>query len=188
MSSGKVLNPSVALAVDCTSPGPDAGNLAGKIIGIRRDEIWRCWDWITDIWADEFRAAGATVKFWRCSQGRTGAEGERIAASLDMFLDQIDIALVGLANCGSCTGWTVRDSISAAEKGLPTTAVCTKNFVDLSRALARRGGRSGLRLHVLPYPLNECEREEVDRVAREHISGIIQTMGVQLGTKLKEAV
>jgi hypothetical protein len=82
----------------------------------------------------------------------------------------------------------VRDSISAAEKGLPTTAVCTKNFVDLSRALARRGGRSGLRLHVLPYPLNECEREEVDRVAREHISGIIQTMGVQLGTKLKEAV
>ncbi len=188
MAIGKVLDPSAALAEDITSPGPEAGNLEGKVIGIRVDEIWRCWDWITELWAREFRAAGATVKFWRCSQGRTGAEGERIAASLDEFLDSIDIALVGLANCGSCTGWTIRDSISAATKGLPTTAVCTENFVELSQALARRGGRSGLRLHVLPYPLNECERGEVDAVARDHLQGIMQTMGVQLGSTMEKAV
>lgn len=188
MAIGNVLNPSVPLTQDITSPGPDAGNLAGKTIGIRVDEIWRCWDWITEIWAEQFIAAGATVKFWRCSQGRTGAEGERIAASLNEFLGGIDIALVGLANCGSCTGWTIRDSITAAGKGLPTTAVCTDNFVDLSRALARRGGRSGLRLHVLPYPLNECERDEVDAVARAHINGIIETMGVSLQESLRAAV
>jgi hypothetical protein len=188
MAIGKVLDPSAGLAEDVASPGPEAGILKDKVIGIRVDEIWRCWDWITEAWAEEFRAAGATVKFWRCSQGRTGAEGERIAASLNEFLDSIDIALVGLANCGSCTGWTIRDSISAAEKGLPTTAVCTENFVELSQALARRGGRSGLRLHILPYPLNECERDEVDAVAREHLGGILQTMGVQLAATMKQAI
>ena len=180
MAIGKILAPNAGLAADVSSPGPDAGFLDGRIIGVRLDEIWRCWDWITDIWAEEFRARGAIVRFWRCSQGRTGAEGERIAASLDAFLDGIDIALVGLANCGSCTGWTVRDSISAKARGLPTTAVCTQNFVELSRALSRRGGHSGLRLHVLPYPLNECARAEVDAVARAHLDGILDTMGVQL--------
>jgi len=188
MAIGNVLNPSVPLTQDVTSPGPDAGNLMGKTVGIRVDEIWRCWDRITEIWAEQFVAAGATVKLWRCSQGRTGAEGERIAASLNEFLDGIDIALVGLANCGSCTGWTIRDSITAASKGIPTTAVCTQNFVDLSRALARRGGRSGLRLHVLPYPLNECERAEVDAVARNHIDGIMETMGISSQTSLRRAV
>ncbi len=188
MAIGKVLNPSADLPADIASPGPDAGILEGKVVGIRVDEIWRCWDWITALWAEQLRAAGATVRFWRCSQGRTGAEGDRIAASLDEFLDTLDIALVGLANCGSCTGWTIRDAISAAEKGLPTTVVCTENFVDLSRALARRGGRSGLRLHVLPYPLNECEREQVEAVARAHTEGVLRTMGAQVATVMEEAV
>jgi len=189
MAIGKVLDPSAALAEDITSSGPKAGSLEGKTIGIRVDEIWRCWDWITELWEKEFRAQGADVKYWRCSQGRTGEEGARIAASLDEFLGSIDIALVGLANCGSCTGWTIRDSITAASKALPTTAVCTENFVELSQALSRRGGRSGLRLHILPYPLNECEREEVEAVARDHIDGIMETMGVQLkAAEMEQAV
>jgi len=186
MAIGKVLDPGAALAEDICSPGPEAGLLEGKTIGIRVDEIWRCWDWITELWAEEFRAQGAQVKFWRCSQGRTGEEGARIAASLEEFLGEIDIALVGLANCGSCTGWTIRDSITAASKDLPTTAVCTENFVELSQALSRRGGRSGLRLHILPYPLNECERGEVEAVARDHLKGVMQTMGVQLKTAAME--
>jgi len=188
MAIGQILNPSAAMAADIAGPGPDAGVLDGKVVGIRVDEIWRCWDQITELWANEFRAAGATVRFWRCSQGRTGAEGERIAASLEEFLQGIDIALVGLANCGSCTGWTVRDAISAAHKGLPTTAVCTENFVELSQALSRRGGRSGLRLHILPYPLNECDQEQVEAVAREHLPGILQTMGAQASAVLEQAV
>jgi hypothetical protein len=188
MALGDVLDPSAAIANDIEGPGPDAGLLAGKTIGIRLDEIWRAWDWITELWATEFRAAGATVIFWRSSQGRTGTEGERIAAELEDFLGKIDIAVVGLANCGSCTGWTIRDALEAANAELPTTAVCTENFTELAQALSRRGGRSGLRLHVLPYPLNECEREYVEGVAREHLPGMLKTMGAALNVALDEAV
>lgn len=178
MATGKVLDPTAIRADDITSPGPDAGPLAGKTVGIRLDEIWRAWDWITEIWADEFRRAGATVKFWRSNQGRTGVEGERIARELEEFLASIDIAVVGLGNCGSCTGWTIRDALAAADTGLPTTAVCTEVFEELGRNLARRGGRSGLRIHILPYPLNEKQKEEVDPVAIEHLPGMLETMGV----------
>ncbi len=186
MATGTVLDPTALSAEDITSPGPDAGPLAGRTVGFRLDEIWRSWDRIAELWGEEFRRAGAEVRFWRSHQGRTGAEGERIARELDEFLDAIDIAVVGLANCGSCTGWTVRDSLAAAGRGLPTTAVCTEVFEELARNLARRGGRSGLRLHVLPYPLNEKELDEVAAVAREHLDGLLETMGVH-GAALREA-
>lgn len=186
MATGNVLDPKAARTDDITSPGPDAGPLAGKIVGFRLDEIWRAWDWIADIWAEEFRKAGATVKFWRSSQGRTGAEGDRVAKSLEEFLNSIDIVVVGLGNCGSCTGWTIRDALSAADHGLPTTAVCTEVFEELGRNLAARGGRSGLRIHILPYPLNEKLKEEVDPVAYEHLAPMLQTMGATL-TALEEA-
>ncbi len=186
MSRGNVLDPTALRADDITSPGPDAGPLAGKVVGFRLDEIWRAWDWIVDIWADEFRKAGATVKLWRSNQGRTGAEGERLARELDEFLGSIDIAVVGLGNCGSCTGWTIRDALAAAAKGLPTTAVCTEVFEELGHNLARRGGRSGLRIHILPYPLNEKLKEEVEPVAYDHLAGMLQTMGAELKAR-KEA-
>jgi len=173
-----VLDPTASSANDITSPGPDAGALAGRTVGIRLDEIWRAWDWIADIWAEEFRRSGATVRFWRSSQGRTGAEGERVARSLEEFLDAIDIAVIGLGNCGSCTGWTVHDALAAADRGLPTTAVCTEVFEQLGHNLAARGGRSGLRIHTLPYPLNEKLQHEVTAVAYDHLPGVLRTMGV----------
>ncbi len=191
MAVGKVLDPTAVRTDDITSPGPDVGPLAGKTVGFRLDEIWRAWDWVAEIWAEQFRNAGATVKFWRSNQGRTGAEGDRIAQALDEFLNSIDIAVVGLGNCGSCTGWTIHDALAAAARGLPTTAICTEVFEELGRNLAERGGRSGLRIHVLPYPLNEKLEEEVNLVAYEHLHPVLQTMGAQLiaitGTSLKGA-
>jgi hypothetical protein len=185
MGRSTVLDPTVVRTDDIATPGPDAGPLAGKVIGFRLDEIWRAWDWISEIWAEEFRKAGATVKFWRSSQGRTGPEGERVAKSLDEFLGSIDIAVVGLGNCGSCTGWTIRDALAAAARGLPTTAICTAVFEELGHNLAQRGGRSGLRIHVLPYPLNEKQRSEVEPVAYEHLPGVLRTMGAELLTLTK---
>ena len=110
-----------------------------------------------------------------------------MARELDEFLDAIDIAVVGLGNCGSCTGWTIRDALAAAEKGLPTTAVCTEVFEELGRNLARRGGRSGLRMHILPYPLNEKLKEDVDPIAYEHLAGMMRTMGVRLSARMEAA-
>ena len=107
--------------------------------------MWRAWDWISESWADRLRAAGAEVRFWR-SGGRSGDEGVRMERELEEFLHTIDVAIVGLANCGSCTGWTVRDAITAAKTGLPTTAVATANFESFAHEIARRGGRSGLRV------------------------------------------
>jgi hypothetical protein len=183
---GKVLDPTATRDEDIASPGPDAGALAGKHIGFRLDRMWRAWDWISESWADKFRAAGAEVSFWR-SGGRSGDEGERMEREYQQFLASIDVAVIGLANCGSCTGWTVRDAITAANAGLPTTAIATANFETFAHELARRGGRSGLRVHILPYPLNEQLREDVMRIGEAHFEGVLGTMGASLSVREKAA-
>ncbi len=99
---------------------------------------------------------------------------------LEKFLESVDIVIVGLGNCGACTGWTIHDAVMAAGTGRPTTAVVTANFADLARSMARRGGRSALRIQVLPYPLNELPREEVEAIARRYWPQMAQTMGAEL--------
>ena len=182
MTLGMVLDPTATRDDDVASPGPDAGVLAGKRIGIRVDQIWRAWDWISESWAEKLRAAGAEVCFWR-SCGRSGDEGERMNRELKEFLATIDVAIVGLANCGSCTGWTIRDAVTAANTGLPTTAIATANFETFAHTMAARGGRSGLRVHVLPYPLNERARDEVMAVAEAHFYPLLDTMGARLAAR-----
>jgi hypothetical protein len=186
MAFGKILDPTARRADDITSPGPDAGSLAGKRVGFRLDRMWRAWDWISEGWAEKFREAGAEVSFWR-SAGRVGEEGERCEREYKAFIESIDVAVVGLANCGSCTGWTVRDAITAANAGLPTTAIATANFEVFAHEIAARGGRSGLRVHVLPYPLNEQLKEDVVPIGEAHFEGVLKTMGASLVAREKAA-
>jgi len=186
MAHGVILDPTATREDDIANPGPDAGVLAGRRVGFRIDQIWRSWDWISDSWAAKLRAAGANVIFWR-SCGRTGEQGERMDRELGEFLKAIDVAVVGLANCGSCTSWTVRDALAAAHAGVPTTAVATANFETFAREIARRGGRSGLRVHALPYPLNERSREDVLAIGDAHFQGLLRTMGAQLSVEERAA-
>lgn len=60
-------------------------------------------------------------------------------------------------------------------------------FEELGRNLARRGGRSGLRIHILPYPLNEKLKEDVDPVAYEHLEPVLKAMGAELTAVLEAA-
>jgi hypothetical protein len=179
MTTGKVLDPTSHRDDDIATPGPDAGVLIGKRIGFRLDQIWRAWDWIAEDWAAKLEDAGASVSFWR-SCGRSGDEGARMERELAEWLTTIDMAIVGLANCGSCTGWTIRDAITSANTGIPTIAIATKNFEDFAHEIAARGGRSGLRVHVLPYPLNEQEQADVKAIGEAHFDAMLHDFGAVL--------
>ena len=79
----------------------------------------------------------------------------------------------------------VRDAISSANTGIPTIAIATKNFEDFAHEIATRGGRSGLRVHVLPYPLNEQERADVKAIGEAHFDRMLEDLGVTI--EMREA-
>jgi hypothetical protein len=173
-----ILDPTASLAHDIADPGPEAADLHGKRIAIRIDMLWRSWDWVSEVWADDLRAEGATVTFWR-SCGRTGQEGVEADREYTALLAESDLAIVGLGNCGSCTSWTIADALTAAATGIPTIAVATAHFEGLAHNLAKRGGRSGLRLHILPYPLDILPKEQVHDIARHQYRSFLRDFGVR---------
>lgn len=160
-------------------PGPDAGPLRGKTIAIRHDVLWQSFDWTVDEWTRSLEAEGATVLTWRRVQGLVGPDYVRAQADYEAMLDAADVAIAGLANCGSCTSWTVRDALSAAERGVPTVAVATAFFEPLARLLAADGGRAGLRLLELPYPYDTMPEDEVRAHARDAFPRLLDVLGAR---------
>jgi hypothetical protein len=92
-----VLDPTAAPPEVDSDPGPDAGALGGRVVGIRYDTAWRSFEWVLDEWSKQLADVGADVRTW-CAGNRVGEEGEQTFKELDTFADTVDIAIVGLGN------------------------------------------------------------------------------------------
>ena len=97
MTRVRILDPTAAPPDVDPDPGPDAGELRSRVVGIRYDQAWRSWLWTIDEWQPLLERAGATVRLWRAGN-RIGDEGERTAAELEEFAAAVDVAIVGLGN------------------------------------------------------------------------------------------
>jgi hypothetical protein len=52
----------------------------------------------------------------------------------------------------------------------------TQEFEVLAHRMAANAGRAGLRVHVLPYPLEAKPEAEVREIAREHWPRLLATL------------
>ncbi len=53
----------------------------------------------------------------------------------------------------------------------------TQEFEALAHTMATNAGRAGLRVHVLPYPLESRSEAEVRAIAVEHWPLVLATLG-----------
>jgi hypothetical protein len=97
MGRVRILDPTAAPPTTDNDPGPDAGRLAGKRIGLRFDRAWRSWLTVLDEWEPRLRHAGADVVRWEAGN-RIGVDGEDTFSQLSVFAADVDAALVGLGN------------------------------------------------------------------------------------------
>jgi hypothetical protein len=97
MARIRILDPTAEPPATDPDPGPDAGTLSGRTVGIRHDSAWRSWEWVLDEWSELLLGTGAEVVTWRAGN-RIGDEGTQTFAELDAFAGDVDVALVGLGN------------------------------------------------------------------------------------------
>lgn len=64
----------------------------------------------------------------------------------------------------------------AANRGKTAVVVVTAEFEHLAHTMAANAGRGGLRVHVLPYPLESRPENEVREIAREHWPLLLETI------------
>lgn len=76
--------------------------------------------------------------------------------------------------------------MAAVEGGKAAVAVVTQEFEGLAKNMAGNCGRSGLRLCVLPYPLESKPDAEVAEIARSHFAGLLEVLGAGAQAQRKE--
>lgn len=64
-----------------------------------------------------------------------------------------------------------------AERGTTAVVVVTQEFEALAHTMAANAGRPGLRVHVLPYPLESRPEAAVRAIAAEHWPLVLETLG-----------
>lgn len=92
-----MLDPTAAPPEVDPDPGPDAGALRGRVVGLRLDTAWKSYEWVLDEWAPRLEAAGARVLRW-IAGNRVGETGDQTARELERFAADVDMGIVGLGN------------------------------------------------------------------------------------------
>ena len=64
-----------------------------------------------------------------------------------------------------------------AARGKTAVAVVTQEFEGLSHTMASNAGRAGLRVQVLPYPLETLPEAQVREIARSHWDALLDCLG-----------
>ena len=67
-----------------------------------------------------------------------------------------------------------------ASEGKTAVAVVTEEFEALGHTMAANAGRPGLRVHVLPYPLDSLPEADVRKIAIEHWPLVLATLGASV--------
>jgi hypothetical protein len=92
----------------------------------------------------------------------------------ERLCEETDVVLTGLADCGSCTAYSVSDAIELEKVGKPAVVVTTTRFEPIAVTLSKSFGLADVRKLVLPHPLGGTDeptlREWVDAAAERTVA------------------
>ena len=73
----------------------------------------------------------------------------------------------------------MHDTVAVASRGKTAVVVVTAEFEHLAHTMAANGGRGGLRVLVLPYPLESRPEKEVRDIAHEYWPRLLELIGAE---------
>ncbi len=104
---------------------------------------------------------GATVSLVT----KKGPEGRSANAAIPMARDifdrlksEADVVITGAADCGSCTAYSVKDTIELEDAGIPAVVVTTTKFEPVASTLSANFGLADTRRLVLPHPIGGTDQ------------------------------
>jgi hypothetical protein len=142
-----LVDPTTAPAAADSALAAPLGSLAGRNVALIKN-AWPSWHRMVDrlgaLLAD--REGGSATQQYLVPNG-SAADPEQLA----LIAASADAAVVGLANCGSCTAWSHHDAVVLAALGVPVVLVVTSEFTSLVDALATS---TGVRLPTVTIDTN----------------------------------
>ncbi len=151
--------------------------IAGVRVGIRTDKAWRSWRLIARVWDEYLRRDGAATTLVETG-GMVGQTGANDRKHIEELANSVECAIVGLGTCGSCTTFTIKDSVVVEAKQKPVVAIVTEEFEVHGHNVATHLGHGDLKVLVLPYPLEARPEAELRAIADEFYPRVLDLLGV----------
>jgi hypothetical protein len=142
------------------------GTMRGKQVGIvdnRMTGMSALADALTRVLVDAYGVK--RVHYWMVPHSITPDP-----STLTTIAQTVDVAVLGLGNCGACTTWECAVSASLRE-AIPTLDVVTEPFEEVARTAFRGHGLPEQPLAVLPPGADHAAPTETMRFA-EHVAGL----------------
>ena len=86
---------------------------------------------------------------------------------------EADLVITGMADCGSCTAYSVHDTIEFEKVGRPAVVVTTTRFEPITDTLASNFGLPGIRRLVLPHPVGGTDPDTLHEWADAAVDRLI---------------
>jgi len=155
-----------------TPVSPRLPTVAGRTVGIINNS-WHCMDLVAQELTKALyaRYAVAEVVEVKISAAQTVPPGE-----LKHLAAACDAVVIGIGTCGSCSRWVLKDAMDLERLNVPTVSLFTKVFEPLAKAVRRHDGLPGLRLAILPHPLNPLPDEQIRAVAIGAVEEIVGSL------------
>ncbi|MGH8987874.1 MAG: UGSC family (seleno)protein [Acidimicrobiales bacterium] len=97
----------------------------------------------------------------------------------------VELVVIGVGDCGSCSAAAVADGIALERLGTPTAVVCTESFKATADAMAAVRGAAGYRYATVEHPMAGLPGDEVraraEGVAEEVASLLVGAAAVRRG-------
>lgn len=112
------------------------------------------------------------------------------AAASDIYdeLQESDLVVLTLGDCGGCAAWTIEDAVQLERRGVPTVTFVTSAFVAMADALAKARGIAALPIVRLPHPFSQLSADDVRREVDAVIDRLVEfALSRDIGTAAEHA-
>ncbi|GAA4415751.1 UGSC family (seleno)protein [Georgenia halophila] len=86
---------------------------------------------------------------------------------LEDLVNECDVVVLGVGDCGSCSASAVADGIALETAGTPSAVICTEAFEATSTAMAELKGDPGYPFLLTGHPVANLTDEQIVERARE---------------------
>jgi hypothetical protein len=98
---------------------------------------------------------------------------------MQQIVDEVDVVVTAVGDCGSCSAATVADGILFERAGVPTVSIVSSAFYPSGQAMATVQGFPGFEFIAVQHPMASLSADEVRERARTAVPEIARIFGVE---------
>lgn len=98
---------------------------------------------------------------------------------LEQIVEECDVVITAVGDCGSCSAATVADGIMFERAGVPTVSITSDSFLMSGQAMATVQGFPGFDFHAVQHPVASLSAEEIRERALTALPEVLRILGVE---------